>query len=516
MRIAINVLDDRKRIVELCVEHKGKILNFAEEKLSTSDTWSHNDLYVEVNKFFDTLTDADADALFQTYVQAQEIFDTATTNDLAKELAVPITNIVDNICSIYRMRDFIPTLGIVIPNKILDDFDATTARKHRDQTYLKHEYAGLMCLMATLKCAYPIWNLYMKILDTSSKEQEIYLLLDTIRTIGATELFDSEEMERLFEFTEMVYKGKIGNNEDTSTLQGTGPDDAVTYVFASVLIDKLMRMPINIGDHNTHLITKIYHKIEQDCKSLPTKFKAKVIRREEVRNASEDSKINWLDIFTTKQKVPSSYYVLNSMYLEDYEKARLELDPTIPVELIEECLKGFSVLDGKPILGGHHKIPLHQTLVQWILSDIIQVETIPHIERISMLNAMALSQAFLIHHGLLAAARLFAIYPISDEVSNTPMVHITKALQSELTQYCKFNHSTKASDTAKLSNPFVVSIECLASRLIDYQWRLIASDAMRRTLRCAAGCRPIDQEIKNELAAMFLKLMELKYARSVS
>lgn len=516
MRIAVNTIDERKRIIEITVEHNGKILNFGEEKLGIADTWAASDLYVEVNAFFQTLSVEDADALFATYTQAQEIFDTAIIADLAKELTTPITNIVDNLCSIYRMREFIPTLGIVVPNKILDDFDSTTARKHRDQTYLKHEYAGLMNLMATLKCAYPIWNLYMKILDTSSKEQEIYLLLDTIRTIGATELFDTEEMERLFEFTDMVYRSKIGNNEDTSTLEGMSPDQAVTYVFASVIIEKLMRLPINIGDHNTHLITKIYHKIEQDCKSLPTKFQAKVIRREEVRNASEDSKINWLDIFTTKQKVPSSYYILNSLYLEDYHDIHQRLDPTIPVELIEECLAGFSVFADRAILGGHHKIPLHQVMVQWMHSEWVQVHSVPHIDRVSILNAMAVSQAYLIHNGLLAAARLFSIYPISEEVSLTPMVHISKALQAELTQYCRFNHSTKASDTARLSNPFVVSIECLTSRMSEYQWRLIATDQMRRTLRCAPGCRPIDQEIKNELATMFLKLMESKYARSVS
>lgn len=516
MRIAVNTLDERKRIIELTVEHKGKILNFGEEKLGISDTWAAEDLYVEVNQYFQSLSPEDQEALYQTYAQAQEIFDTAIVADLAKELTVPIANIVDNLCSIYRMRDFIPTLGIVVPNKILDEFDAATARKHREQTYLKHEYAGLMCLMATLKCAYPIWNLYMKILDTSSKEQDIYLLLDTIRTIGATELFDSEELERLFDFTEMVYRSKIGNNEDTSILEGMSADDSSTYVFASVIIEKLMRLPINIGDHNTHLITKIYHKIEQDCKSLPSKFRAKVIRREEVRNASEDSKINWLDIFTTKQKVPSSYYVLNSLYLEDYNNVWNLLDSTIPKELIEECLDGFVNLKGQPILGGHHKIPLHQTLVQWILSDFIQVDTIPHIDRVSMLNAMAVSQAFLIHNGLFAAARLFSIHPVSDEITNTPMVHISKTLQAELSKYCKFNHSTKASDTARLSNPFVVSIECLTSRLIEYQWRLMATESMRRTLRCAPGCRPIDQDIKNELASMFLKLMELKHARSVS
>lgn len=516
MRIVVNVIDERKCIIELLVEHNGKILNFGEEKLSSTDTWSPDDLYVEVNQYFQSLSSEDADALFKTYAHAQEIFDTAIASDLARQLTVPITNIVDNLCSIYRMRDFIPTLGISIPNKILEHFDSETARKHRDQTYLKHEYAGLMCLMATFKCAYPIWNLYMKVLDTSSKEQEIYLLLDTIRTIGATELFDSEELERLFDFTEMVYKGKIGNNEDTSTLQGTSPDEAVTYVFASVIIDKLMRLPINIGDHNTHLITKIYHKIEQDCKSLPTKFKAKVIRREEVRNASEDSKVNWLDIFTTKQKVPSSYYILNSLYLEDWHQAWQGLDPTIPKELVEECLRSFDYLEGKPILGGHHKIPLHQTLVQWILSDLVQIDTIPHIDRGSMLNAMAVSQAFLIHHGLFAAARLFCIQPLAESMSNTPMVHVTKTLQTELTQYCKYNHSTKASDTAKLSNPFIVSIECLTSKLSEYQWQLIATDSVCRLLRCTANSKPIDQEIKNELASMFLKLMELKNARRLS
>lgn len=516
MRIDVVVLDEKKRIIELAVTHKGKTLSFGEEKLGIVDTWAPSDLYVEVNGYFATLSDQEADQLFELYAVTQDIIDATIVSEMATALADPIRKIVDGICSIDRMREFIPTLDIPIPDKILKDFDLELARKHRDQTYLRHEYAGLMALMATLKCAYPIWNLYMKILDTNNKEQETYLLLDTIKTIGNTDLFVSDEMVRLFEFTEKVYSLKIGNNEDTCVLDGVGSDKVTAYIFASAIIEKLMRMPINIGDHNTHLITKLYHKIEQDCKSLPSKFKSKVIRREDVRNASEDSKINWLDIFTTKEKVPSSYYILNDMFLRDISNIKECLEPELPDTLIATCLDGFRTLEGKPILGGNHKVPTHQTMVQWILADYIQIHAIPHIGREAMLNSMAVCQAFLIHHGLLAAASLFSAYPHSDEAVMMPMVHITKALQAELTPYCQFNHSTKAADTARLSNPFVVSIEFLTSRISEYQWSLKTTERMKTLLGFRNTNRVIDPNIKNELAQMFLILMRKKYAKAVS
>lgn len=514
MRINACPVDDKKCEIKLTVTHGDDEVTFGYDRMSDAKC-SPDSLYVEVNKYFATLSAEEADELFAQYREASDALDHAIPAEYPKVLAGPIKKIVDHYCSIDRMRHFIPTLNIPLPSKIMDTFDATVMRKHRDQTYLRHEYAGLLCLMATLKCVFPIWNLAMVSAKMGEKKKDMFLFLDIMKTIGSTDLFISDELERLFVFTEIIYKDNIGNNEDTGILSGVSSDQIVAYVFSSLVIDRLMSLPLDVGDNNTHLVASCYRKILQDCKTLPQNFTSKVIRREEVRSASEDSKINWLDIFTTKQKIPSSYYILNDMYLRDLAELVKRLDPEIPDALVDTCLKGFDVLNQQslPILGGNHPVPIHQVMVMWVLADIVQIHAIPHISRRSMLNAMAVVQAFLIHHGLKAAAGLMSIYPTAQECQIIHLEDVNKQLRSDLTRYCGHSVTGKSGDrySERLANPYIVSIETLVKQFSDYHWVLKTSKEVA-SLLSINKTQLIDPFVKDDLARMFNVLMAKKFS----
>lgn len=513
MFIATEAVDSRGREVDILVQHKGVCIEFGQIKMGTNETWKPAALYAEVNEFFATLSDKEADELFALYVEADSVMCDTRPSEYQALLGPIMVKIVDKYCSIERMSKFIPTLNIEIPSKIPEGFDTETSRKNRAQTYTRREYLGLMCLMSVVRCIHPIWIAYRASLNSGSRESDIYVLIDSIRLIGRSEFLDSEEVTRFMQFTEAVYASKIGDNEDTGVLDGVSSDLIQFYIFASSVLDKLLTMPLTIGDHNTHLITKCYHKVEQDCKSLPAKFRSKVIRRDTPRNASDDSKTSWMDIFTTKQRVPSSYYIKNEIYLRNIETVRDHLDPAIPMWLVEDCLDGFKELDGLPILGANHRIPLHQTLVQWIMYDIIQIRTVPNIDRRSILNAMAVSQAFLIHYELLDVAKLFSIYPVAEETNEISMNIPSTALKNELLKYCPRKSQLVPKDPIS-SNIFMISIDALTSRLIDYKWELKTSDKMLRNLNYRENDKKIDPTIKDGLSRMFIKLMEMKKCRT--
>ncbi|MGL5648945.1 MAG: hypothetical protein ACRDDY_13940 [Clostridium sp.] len=499
---------ERGREVELSISHHNDSIFFETIKMGSTDTWKPEDLYREVNEFFQSLSSVEQDELFALYVNASDVLRESHASEYFKLLSPIMCKIVDKYCTIERMLDFIPTLGIQIPEKIMDSFDTELSRKNRAQTYLRYEYEGLMCMMAVLKCINPIWIFYRSCISDGARDNDIYTLIDAMRLIGGSEFFQSREVDRFYEFTEAVYATKIGDNVDTSILEGVSSSDLINYVFSSLSIDKLMSMPISIGDHNTHLVTKCYHKIEQDCKSLPSKFRSRAIRRTAPKNASDDSKTSWLDIFTVRESVPISYYKANDIYLRDFRKIRDDLDPTIPDDLILDCLDGFDELAGKPILGASHKIPLHQTLVQLVMYDIVQIHTLSNVGRDSILNAMAVTQAYLIHHGLISVAKLFSIYPVSEEPMLMPMNVPTTALKNELAEYCKYSTQTKKDQAC--ANPFTVTIEELTTRISYFTWEICTNDVMRSALNCRAQPMPVNQDIKNDLSKMFVKLMERK------
>lgn len=499
---------ERGREVELYVTHKDNEIYFETIKMGATDSWKPHDLYKEINLFFQTLSDEEQDRLFKLYLDADAVVRESHPSEYMKLLSPIMCSIVDDICTIDRMLDFIPTLGIQIPEKIMKQFDTELSRKNRSQTYLHHEYEGLMCLMAVLKSINPIWVCYRALVSDGGRDNNIYTLIDAMRLIGNSEFFKSREVDRLYEFTEAVYATKIGDNVDTSILEGVSSDSLIHYIFSSLVIDKLMSMPISIGDHNTHLVTKCYHKIEQDCKSLPSKFRSRAIRRTAPKNASDDSKTSWLDIFAVRESVPISYYIGNDLFLDDYDKVWDALDPTIPESLILDCIDGFEELNGYPILGANHKIPIHQTLVQLVLYDIIQIHTVQNISRRSMINAMAVTQAFMIHNGFISCAKLFSIYPVAEEPMQIPMNVPTTPLKNELVKYCKF--STQAKKDQVCANPFIVTIEELTTRISYFTWEIRTSSRMRQLLNCHQLPMPVNQDIKNDLCKMFIKLMEMK------
>lgn len=505
---------DRKRkkdCGDLKVVHNGKELHFG--VFIAPNGWGHTptELFVEINMFWAAQSAARQDEIFKCYEEIEQLFSRESNSG---KICIALQQMVIPLLDVYHSTELVSAfankIDIEYPTNAEDEFNSNDARKHREMTYLRHEYFDLAVIAIILRTLLPVWNMFRECLEgDASKKASAYIDLEILRTIKYTEFGACHQMMRLLSYTTATYKCQDGSGELSSIVSGLGSVSIPDYIFASALSNKLITTPLSANKAGTTLISAIFNKVKQDCNHLGEKFPQRVRHRLDNRMGDEDDKIGYLESYAVRQEASNDVYLLSQIYLYDYRKARADLDPTIPPKLVAECLKSFSSVNFNkhvPIMGGNNLLPVHQTVVQWVLSPIVSPRTIPFIDRRAMINAMAITQAALIHwelHGL-ARTLCYMLEPSDEDDMITPMLPVDTALKAKIEKAYPYWRKEKNKDTAKNMYPALISIEEYCLLLIGRKWNVVATDEVKELLKFKDGDRVIDMHIKSEIASLFI------------
>lgn len=505
---------DRKRkkdCGDLMITHNGKSLHFG--VFTAPNSWDHDpaELFVEINMFWASQSAARQEEIFQAYQSIENLFNTeSNSNKICLALQQLVIPILDKFHHTDLISEFANKIEIEYPSNAEEEFNSNDARKHREMTYLRHEYFGLVVIAIILRTMLPVWNLFRESLEgDASKKASAYIDLEILRTLKYTDFGVCHQMVRLNSYTTATYKCQDSSGELSSVVSGLGTTAIPDYIFASVLANKLITTPLVPSKAGTSLISAIFNKVKQDCNHLGEKFPQRVRHRLDNRMGDEDDKIGYFESYAVRQDASNDVYLLSQVYLYDYRKARADLDPTIPPKLVMDCLRSFNTVNFNkrvPIMGGNNMLPVHQTIVQWVMSPIVHPRTIPFIDRKAMINAMAISQAALIHWGLRGLARTLSyMLEQSDEDDMiTPMLPVETDLKAKIEKAYPYWRKEKNKDSAKNMYPALISIEEYCLFLIGRKWSIVASDEVKEALNYKDGDRVIDMRIKSEIAQLFI------------
>ena len=500
MKIFVN---REKKIV---ISHKSDQIEFDEFKRPNSWKFEPEDLFVELNAYWAHLSDDRQAQIFAKYQFIFELCMEYTERELMRRLQYALAELLDELHPFDEMKAFIATLNIPIPDNATEVFDGNDGRKQRDLTYIRSEYEDLIVATVQLRTILPVWNVFTKSQSTEDGESKVYGVLDTLRTLQLTNFIIDPPMERLKKYVDMAYEHQPERNHElSSVIAGISSTEIPNYIFGSVIANRLITTPVDDRGSKTTLISSVFMRVRQDTQQLAQKFKQRVIGRSETRMGdSEDDKIGYLESYSVRQDVSDDIYLVNQVYLMDYRKARRHLDDGIPSALVKACIESLERYSPKPI----RKEQL--TLVQWVLSSIIQPRAIPHINRDAMINAMGLTQAALLHWGFPEIASVISMHPVrlEDDVINSNLIQflpVDKDLKDQLAKVYPYSRPHRDKSPVNLIAGYL-AIENFATLFDNSRWEIRADEEIARKLHVSIGEIRPHIKLKNFLAELLVML----------
>lgn len=503
------------------IEHKGKILNWGD--LTTPNGWkgTPSALFVEINAYWDTLSNASQDGLFKAYARAREAITQNSTDSAAMCSALQdrMGAIIDAYHNFEAVAATVREAKIEYPENVAVDYDSNSDRKRREMTYTKPEYFDLVVVTTILRTALPVWNMFRSYVSALSQSKSgnvssVYVDIDTLRTLKYTDFINCPAMVRLETYVRAVADNLRQNSDSsaemTSTVAGPGSAEVPHYLLASAIANKLITAPVNDARMNINLITSLYIKIKQDCEHLHGKFEVKVGERTDRRMGGEDDdKIGYLEGYSARQKVSDLPYVVNEVFMEDYRQLRAHIEPNVPVAVVKQLLES------------HQKVQLHISdvqlyLVKWIYSLAGMPRTIDDVSRLATLSGFAVSQAALLHWGFPNLAVWLSCNAIElDETIDTPLHQIQPALRAQLGEIYSysirtFTRAARGAPKCHHTPAGVMAIDELCNLIANYRWEVSATDEALALLKTTNGAYKIPNDIKSELAELLL-ILDRKY-----
>lgn len=470
----------------------------------------------EINGFWGTKGAAEQDKLFTQYRRIHTLI--AQTSDISKlvELLIPeVQSLLDEYHDLDDIAEYMKDQDIRYPANVTDVFDDNDGRHRETITYTKKQYFGLACLTTMFRAMIPVWSDFKCAIPKDILNNRIYVELELLRLIRESKCVEHDFMGRLIVFVESAYQIVDNSNEASAVIGGVGTTEIPNYLLASAICNKLIGTAINPPDPKVTLVSSVFNKIKQDTKHMHLKVGMMVRKRDMNWGNTEDDKTGYFESYSATQKVSADVIIGNQVYLYDYRRVRRDLDDVIPTQLVVACIESLQKTPDLVILGGDSRIPVHQTLVQWVLANDVMIKTVPDVNRRAMINAMGATQAALIHWGFHGIARLLSTVLVDDDNYQAPeLVHLSTKQRQALDAIYRFHRpSDSNSKNAKAMGGGRASVEAYTSLVVSLPLKVVCTDEVAELLRYRGG-PVLDHNLRVQLAELLTMLVR-RQAREV-
>lgn len=389
-------------------------------------------LFVEVNEFIETLSAGNQLKLYECYIRAEGVlqsFETITEDSISssalnlEELLKDIVKDIYDIIQFDALLDYVKSnTSLKIPIELSDEYqtDDKITSAYIDKTYTLSEYMDLMALVLGLRFMIPIWGPYLKLADNlNGKAMKEYHTFDLMRT---SSLYHSRAFERM----DIYIRANISSTDKTmaSVLHFLSSEEIPTYAIAITVVRKLSIAPISADTDKHHLMRILYSYATNKIKSLDRVLEPGLNDKVN-RGIFIDDNSSVFCLFKMKEQISTGEKVYIQTYIERFETAAAAIIPDIPAELVVTCVNNsLAIKDWAPC-------EVQKTLVSWVLSPVVTGSTIPLLNYRTLMIAMGISQAVLLHWGLVELALILTAKKVPKDPGEFKAIVGKKGLSEE-------------------------------------------------------------------------------------
>lgn len=444
------------------------------------------DLYVEVNNFFKTVREIDDKAIKWLNKKAKEIYDYLDVRQLDRWLRM--VNIVG-----------IPPTST---DTLSDDLEES-------RTYLAEDYRNLITFTVGSRMMLPIWGDVQGMITTTTKGGGKAKEYACLRIIVDTALWNLPAIARLEVYITATIASKGGSN--SALFAGLGSEHLPEVLKAGAIVKRLVVAPLNIDLERGGLAKNVHGYIHSALKDYDVPGSKAKITTETSGDSETGEDFSALEKLRLKDKESAGTIEKYRAWIELAGPVNLArvIDPTVPPELVEECMRTNDRLE---------YIDLNECqliLAKWLIAFIMPTLSIDIFNRMEISKCvMPAMQAVLVHWEFNELAILLTADKVKDlqMISPTSYTRITKNTMANLAQAYPYAITSKASVNERQSNVGYQSIEYLANMFASVNWNLtVPPTVVSRipAMRPKVSSYPTPGDISEQLALLTNKIWSI-------
>lgn len=487
-------------------------------------------IFAEINSIVNRLTDRKRKEIFENYKAIHEYIEVGSNVAMLENpIRMHVAKIYEQISFDDVKRWMRSNRQVDYPTTVKEDY-AVDDRATKDRTYLRTEYFDLLVFAVWIRLMVPIWGAYIPLVEVESgaakKEYTAFRITST------TDISTCDVMDRLAAYVEVVEGYSNLDNINTVAITGAlSSSETLSWVLHTTVVRRISIGQIDADRTKGHLVSAVWNYVSYLVKGYEQKFGDVIHPKKSPGNSEEEKPV--IDRIRSAQKESIGEMVIYSVYLAERHNVVEDIDPTVPLDLIEPLITGRV----------DHVEQFQQILAQWCLSPVmtpyalenivtrrtmednimydvdgnilrVNVETFAKLVNNPMHDALLITRTLLWHWGfkelsLMMTARREPNHDLFDMDSNDRIQ--MKTLQTLME---KFPHSTtkKGVNDRQRNVPYVAATA--VAKIIGYSlWHVDYPLKLKDEvvpLLDAGGKLRVPTDLAEQLAMLTLKIVDIK------
>lgn len=510
-----------RKSIRIFIEHDGQQLEWDVTEMSHMNKIEECQTFKHINQYWASLSAFKQEKIWQTYKSISETMMSSFDPMILLQKLQPLIKDLYDEHQVSQVERWVNlnylTHQIHIPSRYVTDYIHTDLKPgSREQTYTRHDYERLICLVIALRAMIPIWGEFIS--ATKKETGKEYKERVAFDLLAKSEIYECQAISKLKAY--ISYNLKSDRSMIPSTLVGIGSDDYVQYVLSKLVVNRISVGDIR-GDENQHcLVISSYSYIKPLIAAGMTDNNAfdNNVKSREFSNGDSDSDPSRLECYKIKSEHAQGNISAFDIYVrkDNLEYAAKKLYPEIDLDLLHLLMETNKVLHSEKIHACQSK------LMQWVVEPIIVPRASDYMQRENNITCITLAQTVLWQRGhrklslFISAASTRETH--SHQISGLgSMSKLSRDQQAALNEYYPYQNPrvTIGKPKAKPNNPAIVAISSLADQFSISDWIISAPDEMVREElgnlhQRRFGC---PHDIKQLLANLVIDIAERKKQR---
>ena len=427
------------------------------------------DVCQHINEFWARLHPARQEKIFQIYYRIREIYEEVyDVTALIKEISCHVVELFNEhpVEEINRWIDF--HSDIIIPTKNIEEEYIASDEKpgSREKTYLRSDYKELVGMSMVLRIMVPIWGEF--IFRTKKETGTQFKELHAFQLIMHTWLPQCNAYEKLR--TYIVHNIQNDKPVLNIVISGVGTEDFPDWLLSMVIVRRLCIGDIRGVSVDSSLVTFIFNYVNQKVTGAAGGNFATMVKGKSLDTAvTDEHNASRLEGYKIKLKLPIGDLAILEHYLSNPYIVAKKLNPNINLEFLEESLHNCQLLQHEQLQ------PCQVALAQYVIKPVIPPRALTHLNKVCVINAIAVAQTALWQAGHKQLAALISAVPTKNDMemlvsSIDSKARIPKELAEQIDKLFPYTRLAASRRKTKAVNNVIQAIDELSAMFGQRDW----------------------------------------------
>lgn len=499
------------------VSHGDEARNFNVSVYSRASRADDDVIFQHINEFLARLKQSVQQNMFNLYKEIYDVLhSTENTSSLVKLLTEKCRQLYNQFT--YEELAYYESMyaKIPIPAAIRTEYGPDD---HQEKTYLVEDYRDLVVLNIALRLMVPIWGETIRAI--SDEIEGAYKEYRVKGLISSSWLAFCPPMERLHLYIDHSVATEA--TPASAVYGGLGSAELPDYLLAMTVVRRASVCDLYPTPDGSHVVTNIYSYLFNNAlNSLDRKFDGRIVEKTKSRENSgdEESKISVAESHKVNQAVADGDLVVLGTYANNVIGMATTVDPTVPKQLVKDCVASTSGLLNMSIAS------IVRNIARYVVSSVISPRGVPQLSKQAQLNVYGVTQALLVHWGMYDLAVLMASEPAaleggSDAMTIEPKSRISKATTERILElyphyFVTGGKATNDEQKRRAGNPALMAIDAMVKSMSVEEWKTHAlPEIVSKSQFAGQKYFMPPSDLKVQLADMVIKLSEIQTQEEV-